>query len=336
MLTLSDTYDPNTRIDQITGKCARTVEWISLINTASRRLANRGDWNNTVVPIYICVMNGCVVWPRYVKQIRRINVCSHAIPIHNSWYKFLSAYQSDCGWQGWRGAEVGFSFDGQTAVVQDVMGDGRYIRAYARNAVDFGKTLTIFGIDNDGQPLAHKDADGNWVPGAVITLADPYGSTNTYVRRIDYVTKDVTQQIVDVFAYNASTDLLEEVAHYDPGEVTPTYTKSKLNMAWPTCCTGTVTPNCCGTRRGILAMVKLRYIPAAFDTDLILIDNVDALRKMIMSIKAEEAGDFTARQQWEADAVHEMNRDLEDNSPDENFSVADNTIGSRVRCNQVF
>lgn len=336
MLTLGDCKNPDNRIDQITGSCGNTVEFLSLINSASRRGSNRGDFNNTFVPIYVCVYQGCVVWPRYVKQVRRINVCSHALPIHNSWYQFLPANQQQCGWGQWRGPEVGFSFNGQTSVLQDILGDGRYVRAYARNPADFGKTVTIFGIDNDGWPLKHDDGSGNLVPGQVITLADPFGSTSTTVRRIDYVVKDETQDFVDVYAYNPATDLLEELAHYAPGETTPTYTRSKLGITWPTSCTPGATPNCCGTKRGILAMVKLRYIPAKYDTDLILIDNVDALKKMIMSIKAEEAGNFQQAKQWETDAIHELNRDLEDNNPDDTFAATDNTLGPYTRANACF
>lgn len=335
MLTLGDTKDPNNRLDQIAGACVDSAEFLSLVNSASRRASNRGDFNNTVVHIYVCVYQGCVVWPRYVKQVRRINVCNHAIPIHNSWYQFLPANQQQCGWGQWRGPDLSFTFSGQTSVVQDIQGDGRYVRAYARNNSDYGKTVTIFGVDNNGWPLQHDDGTGHMVPGAVITLANPFGSTNVMVRSIDYTIKDATQDFVDLYAYNATTNLLEELAHYSPGETTPTYTRSRLVVNWPSCTPG-ATPSCCGQKRGVLAAVKLRYIPAIYNTDLILIDNVDALRKMILSIKAEEAGNFQMAKQWEADAIHELNRDIEDNSPDTVFAAADNTLGPSTRNNSCF
>lgn len=339
MLTLLDCQnDPG--LISVSGVCPTSQDFTDLVNTSQRRLLRRGDWFETFVPIFVCVYNGCLVMPRYVQQIRRINICNRAFPVHNGWWEFLAFNQSYCGWgsqvDGWRGQQCGLTQQGTSAVFQDVMGDGRLIRAYPRCQGDVGKTMTIFGVDNNGQPLVTIDPNtGIATQGVQIVLALPFGSTNTYVRRIDYVVRDQTSMIVDVYAYNATTNLLEDIAHYEPSETTPTYARYKLNGGWQGQANVT-SPGCCGVARGVLMMVKLAYIPAINPTDLVLISNVDALKKMFQSIKFENANDIQNAKLCEADAISEMNREFENNFPDEQFAAAVNTLGPGVWSNSCF
>ena len=340
MLTLSDAqHSPG--IKRVIGGCPTSQESTDLINEAARRLMRRGDWFDTAIPIFVCVYNGCLVMPRYVQQIRRINVCNRELSVRNGWFEFLAYNQNHCGWgrwlSSWLGAECGLTQQASTSVFQDVMGDGRTIRAYARCAADIGKTMRIYGLDNNGQPLVTKNlSTGEITQGALLTIASPFGSTSDFVRRIDYIVRDPTTMMVDVYAYNASTNLLEDIAHYEPGETTPTYSRYKLNIQWPTCGTGTVQPNCCGTKRGVVMMVKLRFIDAQQPNDLVLVPCVDALKLMVMTIIAEDSRDRNSARALEKDAIEVMNRELENNSPDDQFAVSNESLGAGVRSNQCF
>lgn len=328
-------------VRKIIPDCPSSDEFADYVNSATRMLMRRGDWWETAVPIFVCVTNGCIVWPRYVGQVRKLNICNQPVMLRNLWYEFMVGVQSGCGaWRNWMGMECGMKQQGQSPVMQDILGEGRTVRAYARCNADYGKTITIFGTDNNGQPLKHLDLSTNtWQAGQVLTLNNTFASTTTFVRHIDYVTKDVTQCIVDVYGYDAVNDVLEDIAHYEGGETTPSYSKTKLDMAWPwtaTGCSGSSTPSCCGTRRGVLALVKLKFIPVVADSDLVLIPNIDALKSMFRSIRLREKGDLAGAVQYEMDAVRELNRELEDHSPDEQFSTIDNTFGGVTFSNQAF
>jgi|SRR5881394_342093 len=341
MLSLQDTQN-SPGIKRIVGACATSQDATDLINEAARRLMRRGDWFDTAIPIFVCVYNGCLVMPRYVQQIRKINFCNREIQVKNGWFEFLAYNQNHCGWgtwlSSWLGQQSGITQQASTSVFQDVMGDGRTIRAYARCNADYGKTMRIFGEDNNGQPLITFDpVTGAITQGALLTLATPFGSTASFVRRIDYIVRDPTTMIVDVYAYNATTNLLEDIAHYEPSETTPTYSRYKLNIPWPNPGQGsTFQPNCCGTKRGVVMFVKLRAIDAQQPNDLVLVPNVDALKLAIMGIIREDAGDRDGARAFEKDAIEVMNRTLEDNSPDDQFTVGLNSLGSGVRSNQAF
>lgn len=336
MLTLREVKDAP-EIKAVSKFCPDSAEFVALINQVTRKLARRGDWSGTVVPIFVCVRNGCVVWPRYVGRVRRINMCNQTVPVRNMWYEFMEGVNGcHSSWKSWMGGECQLLDQGQTSVLQDVMGDGRTIRAYARCQADFGKTMRIFGTDNNGQQLITKNTDGTWSAGTPITLANPFGSTSVFVRHVDYVTRDATQCPVDVYAYNATTNVLEDLAHYEPSETTPSYQRTKLGGSWPNSCSTSQSPGCCQARKGVLALVKLKFIPAIADTDLILIDNIDALVLEIQATKSREAGDLVSMAAFQRAAIEELNRDLEDNSPDDQFAVNDLTFGGRTFTNRCF
>jgi len=326
------------RIVQIASACADSVEFISLINDAARRYMRRGDFIGTVEDIFVCVTNGCFVAPRYVGAIRRVNVCNRSVQVENGWWRFMPSNQRECSWHSWMGQQVsGLEQRGTSSVFQDIQGEGRLIRAYTRCQADLGKTVQIFGTDNNGQALQTENPDGTWETGVTLTLGTPFASTSTYVRHIDYVVKDPTECPINLYAYNATADVLEDLAQYEPSETNPQYSKYHLSMNWPNHGTGTVSgPGCCGVKFGVLLRVKLKFIPAQVDTDALPINNVDALKMMIMSVKAEEAGDFQTAKAWELAAVHEGNLEIADEIPEEQFAVNNNVLGPHTWSQQCF
>lgn len=342
MLVYQDVMD-DLGIQRAAVYCNTSPEFRDLTNQAQRRLMRRGDWIGSAVPIYVCVYNGCVVWPRYVQAVRKIMFCNHHVPVENLWYRFMEgicdrggmAWWGNTMWGPW-GVPQGFlQQSGKTSVFQDIQGDGRLVRAYARCPQDLGSTVTIFGTDNNGQPLHTNNGDGTYSNGVKLVLQKPFASTPMFVRSIDYVLKDPTQCIVDLYAYNAATDLLEDLAHYDPTETRPDYERNRLSIPTPPCGLGGVAPPSSG-KRGVVALVKLKYFPAQFPTDLIFIDNLDALQFEIRSIKAGDAGKIAEKQEWEVAAIEALNRDIENQSPDTQFASINNVFGGRDFSNHCF
>lgn len=345
MLTFKDVKDSS--IANVAGYCTDSQEFAFLVNDACRRLLRRGDWVGTVQPIHMCAKRGCLVMPRYVQSIRKINVCNVPLTMGNLWYNFINNRDLCHPRWGWHSAcDAGglLTAQGQTSTYQDIMADGRVIRAYITAIEDVGKVIRFFGVDNGNQPLRCDNLNGTWSDGAPLALGWPYTTLslpynpNSYVRRIDRVTKDVTQGQVLVYAYDAVNNMLEDIAIYDPGETTPTYARYQLNVGRIGCSNTLSLTACCNTTvSSIVALVKLRFIPAKFDTDLVIVDNLDALKDMVQSVKLREAGDPDASFKMEASAVRELQRDLEDNYPDDTFSAQNYPVGTGVSfSNQCF
>jgi hypothetical protein len=309
----------------ISGVCASSAQFAARVNEVTRKLMRRGDWVGTIVPIHVCVKAGCVVWPRYVGQVRKINVCNHPVQIKNVWYDFLE--YRDRGWRSWCGCEAHMVQQSEAAAFSDIFGDGRFVRAYCTARADVGKTIQLFGEDNNGQPLRTQNSDGTYTDGITIVFAAPFASTSIYVRRIDRVIKDVTTGDVRLYAYNPVTDILEDLALYSPTETVPSYEKYRLHaQVWPTT-TSPPTTNCCPTL-SVVALVKLKFIKVVVDSDLVLIDNIDALKLLIQSTRYSEQGDRATAQGFEADAIRELNLDLRDHEPEEQTPVEINAFGN--------
>jgi hypothetical protein len=314
-------------IINISGVSSTGPSFAQLINSATQRLLRRGDWVGTVVPIFSCVFKGCVVWPRYVKDIRRLNVCKHRFaPVQNMWWDFLP-FDGKRGWrdQSWSsycGPQVTAMVQPKVPVFQDIQGDGRTLRAYPATPLDNNKTVTVFGTDNNGQPLMTTGA-GGFTMGIKAQLKLPYvefsnQGTSVLVRSIDRVIKDRTQGPVRLYAWNSSASVLEDVAYYEGSETNPSYLKTQIHTGGCGC-----NSNADGSAAtfGVIAIVKLAFVPVVNDDDLVLIDNVEALKNMVMSIRAEEAVDFETAATYEARAIRSLNLDLADRDEAEQIPV---------------
>lgn len=306
--------------------CPTSEEFIDFVNSAGQRAKRRGDFIGTILPIFVCVRRGCVVWPRFVDSVRKINVCNQPVPVRNMWFEFLEKQTHGCWWNSWTGVGPRMIGQTKTSTHNDIFGDNRTIRAFITVPEDVGKTVRIFGIDTNGQPLRTNNGNGTYSDGIVITLANPFGSTSTFVRSISYVLKDVTQGNVLLYAYDTVNDVMEDLAVYDPSDTVPSFAKYQLAIG--NCHVGnTGQVGDCGDARGVTALVKLAFIPARVPNDLVYIQNIDALKLLIMSIRYEDAGQRDKARQYEADAIRELNLEIADILPEDQTPVEFGELG---------
>jgi hypothetical protein len=330
MLTLLDAKQ-DSELVSASGVCGDSRAFVDRINSAQRNLLPRGDWVGTVVPIQFCVRGGCLVMNRYVQRIDKLNICNHALPIGNLWYNFLDLNQWRCGgFSGMLGPEPVMFAEGWSPTYNSVFGDGRLIRAFPRTHEDVGKTVRLFGVDNGNQPLRTNNGDGTWSEGIAITLALPFGSTSVYVRRIDRVVKDVTQGQVLLYAYDPAKDVMEDLAIYDPGETSPSYAKYRLELGHMTGCSAPGTVSSCCSVKSVVALVKLKFIPARFDTDLIFIDSLSALTLEVQAVKRQASGDIEGFREFQALAINQLNREIEEVFPDSQAAVSNAIFGPDI------
>jgi len=332
------------RANEVVGVCSNKATFRKLTNEATQRLMVRGNFWNTVKKLRVCVRCRSLVWPRAVDQVLALNVCG--VPVTNSgyWYQFLPMNGTDYGaLRGWgyfgsgvgvAGGGIGRGTCGNVVIQHDgvvpvqaqlTCGNPRYIRAYASYQADLGKTVTIFGVDDNGQTIMTKRADGTWQPGIVLTLASPYVGTPFLVREVQRVLKDATQGPVRLFAYDAVNDVLEDMATYAPSERSPAFLHSTVRGL--RCHTLSGSPTCNGLT-SVEALVKLRFIAVETDDDEVLIDNWVALKQMMLAIRAEDAGEDSAAEVLQAKAVRELNHELRVHIPEDQIPIAIEPFGS--------
>ena len=328
MMTFAQAKASN--ITSIAGVTPDSDAFKGYINEAIERLMYRGDFDGLVTIGCFCIKRGCVVFPRYVDSIREAKIhCYGSLYIKNQWYEFINDnwgwYQSQYAGSFWNynQCQANMLGKGRVPTHNTIMGVGRKVRAYPQVNADFGKTITIFGDDNNGQPLMHRNALGAYEPGLVLTLKTPYAETEGFVSNITRVDKEVTQKPVTLFAYNVADAVEEDLAVYDPQETLPSFIRYSLNI--PPCKDSDgVEQNRC-----MSALIKLRYIPVEFDSDYIPL-TMPALKLMVQAIKNEEGGDFNSSETLIAKAVRELNHVVLDRNPGTQISVMSNPIGNFI------
>lgn len=317
---------------RIAGACSSSDEFLDLTNDSVRQLMNVGNFWGTVQPMRGCIWGDCITWPRQVGSILAINSCNRPIPISNFWYSYMPWDEShiQCASNNIKNGSIGnvvVDNDGTTSVFNQIpCNTSMYLQFYITRPEDIGRHITVFGIDNGGQTIRTQRQDGTWQDGVVLTFALPFVQTTFAVRRVDRIIKDETAGQVNGFQWDgsalrdATNPLLFDLCHYEPSETNPDYIHSRIQGAGKSCV-------CSGTKQ-VSALVKLKYTPIKHDDDLVLIDNTDAIRDMIFSIREKEAGNLAQSQALELSSIRELNRQLRDRFPIEQFQVSFRPFGS--------
>ena len=300
-----------------------------MANQVIPRLLQRGDWPGSLMPVRVMVRNGQVTWFRYVGQVRSMHSCRGNIPVRPVWYEFLEwhGHRHHHAWEGWRERERQMTMQYRAPSYNDIYGPNCTVRLYVDAQEDVGATIQLFGADNNNQPLRTNNGDGTWSDGVTITAQIPFGSTSTFVSRIDRVIKSKTQSTARLYAYDATQNALYDLAVYEPSETVPSYLRYQLDGGRPgaTC------------REAIIALVKLKFLPVSASTDgLIFLEGAQgALLHGFRAVKREDAGDIQGASGYWKSAVEECNRQLEDADPDGPV-VENNVFAGRTFRNHLF
>jgi hypothetical protein len=269
-----------------------------------------------------------------VGTVLALNTCGNNAPVWNNWYEFSRLGSMGIMGEGFRVngeaciGNLAVANEGTTPVFNNVpCGKNFYIRAYPSTRLDIGKKITIFGIDSNGQTIRTK-RDGILLEGVDITMAVPFASTSILVREITRVIKQDTQGVVRLYQYDPENDVLHDCAVYDPYEETPDYRFTRITGS-PAFARG-----CCGCHNSenktIKGLVKLQFVPVRHDTDLVQIENIDAVALMIQGIRAREGTKPQTADSMEAAAVRELNLELRNRFPVEQTPITINPFGTAI------
>lgn len=318
----------------ISGVCPTSDEFKSLLNQAQRRIAKRGNWFGTEMLVNFCIYNGCLVLPRYIGTLMGVRFCDGTNPdILNHWYAIVGP--CDCQFA----SSHTVTEIGTAPAYNEISGDyGKYIRYYVDKLEDVGKTITIYGIDSNGQPLQEL-VGGVWQRGITLTAAAPFAQTTAKVRRITSVTREATQANarlyeVDPILYDADATPLvpdttegymRDLALYEPSETNPRYRKYFIKGF------DSISTSCSEsdgiTLRKVTALVKLQFVPVVSLNDFLMIDDFDAIKLMIRAIRQEDAGNDEGAEALIMKSVREMNFTERDKLPNRTTVVRVNAVG---------
>lgn len=278
--------------------------YVQLLNDAVRQLMDIGSWWSTVQTMIGCVYGRRIVWPCKIDAVLAVNIGHDRIALANHWFKFVHASSMTASKEN-----AHIAFDGTTPLFRECPEDKGVIRFYITNPDDAGKTITVYGSDENGTPVV--------LP--MILAATPVSTA--LLSEVTAITKDITAGEVKAYWFRAGVGLLEIAGVYRPNETAPEYLYSRLSRYYNGSCSS-------GDCKSIKALVKLGYEPMVLDTDICLIDNEDALKEMVQSIKRREAGDLAGANQFERSAIRRLNHQLKTRFPIDQIQVSVKPFGN--------
>lgn len=324
----------STRINRVAGFCPSSADWLALFNDAVRMLVNRGDFYGTVKKMRACIYGGCITWPREVGTVLAINSCHNSVPLHNHWYEYDRMERHDL-LDYWAAGCCGqiHGLQGDTSPVFNPIScnngsTGVYLRFYPSQPTDVGKIITVFGIDSNGNELRSVYPDGTFQDGVQVPLVLPFATligsapNVSTVRHVTRIIKDLTDGPVHAYQYDAANNILRDLARYEASETLPDYQTTRLG--------GNYSGACCGLPKTITSLVKLKWIAAVNDNDLVIIDNEDAIAMMMQAIKLDDAYDAEQKRAMEAEAVRELNLQLRNQLPLDQIPVTMSPFGTAL------
>lgn len=301
--------------------CNNSDDFKSLLNEATKRLMDRGDWPGTEKPILLTVQNGVVTFPRIVGAVRALNICNRDIPIYGEWFRFLPhqwSRGSCCGtWRSWCGQRPVMTEYGMGVQFADIPTDFCVLKVTGVPQDD-GAIIQFFGTNPQGESLVTTDVT-TITDGISITINQPFTVGSDVVKHIDRVIKPVTQGPVSVSAVDTVSGQETPIARFDASDTNPSFSQYRLAIS-----------QCVNTSPVFqaIALVKLKFIPVIVDTDIVLIPNLFALKLFMQGIRFGEAGDRNNALLYQADSVKELNLEMDNLLPVDQIPVDVNAFGT--------
>lgn len=300
------------------GACPTSSAVLSVINEATQRLMNKATWWNLRRIIRFYTTNNTITMPREVEKVLKVTAENVPVRNFNMAYEYLEGGPGEQCPTGGSNRDLLDMGDGwpiffdipapDTTTTTD--GGPCQLVAFSTNIGDVDREMTIFGVDSysadicgvagtPGVALPITQWDGG-VEGSVrepdLSLAANHITTQSF-KEITGVVKPVTLGHVCLYTYEPTTHRMYFLAKYHPDETRPSYRRYRIF------CPGL------SDYSNIGCLVQLRYVPMIRDSDVLLIQNLGALKLMAMAIREENDRNLSNAEVYEQKAYRVLNEE---------------------------
>lgn len=313
-------------IREATGIPSCDARFVSLLNNAQRYLADFGKWWGTYRRLYVCVNGGCITWPAGVANVESLHLDGTGVAILNLWYEFQNYVATpdpttvSCG--------ESLLIDRPTTPLHTDSPIAGKIRLYPSSSTDIGKRVLLQGIDSaTGRTIRTQDGSVH-VDGEYVTLAIPF-VTSTFTFAMPgptAVQKPLTNGLISAYSVHAGTGVENLIAEWGPSERNPDYRRS-FSLNYPTSTNTCMSeangcstvPSCAGVVAE--AIVRMEVVPAAVDSDWLLIPNLNALRHGMVALQMQSKSKYQEGEIETQQALRILRAELQKYSPKSTMRV---------------
>ena len=297
------------------------------INEACRRLLVKADLPYTTRQLRMRTDNGCFPLPREVEKVIWVNFDNYPGRVFNQHYEFLSsgpgeinAHRPGSGIKDLVDAGLyAFMFDMPSietltgeCCTDRTLGEGLNIIAVSDSAADTNLSVTIYGTNRLQMDLPSEDLQINQWSGGVEGQLDIGGgwsdsaviktSTQLY-RELKAWKKPVTTGYVSLYAIEKSSNKMWFLAKAHPDDTRPMWRRYKITNR---SCGGVEDCSC------ILMLVKLKWVKMTRADDILCVQNLDAIKQMVISLREENAGKLQDAILYEQNAERLLNAQIKE------------------------
>jgi hypothetical protein len=192
--------------------------------------------------------------------------------------------QDLCCCDDWCGSVAGYE-RGVHPTSRDLDSTNQKLRLYVTDERDLGMNVIFSGEDQNGHVIYGMDGL-HQIQGFKITTLSPYADSDFIVTKLTRVLKPMSYGDILLYQVDNTTGAQVLLSRYLASETNPAYRRYYINPICSTC--GSYTVN---------ALAKLEFIPAARDTDPLIIGNIPALTEMVQALRGYSQ---------EVEAAHKM------------------------------
>ena len=282
------------------------------LDEAMRRLFNKKDIPHALHRLRVKLQNCCFPLPYFADTIVGFSIDGTPARVFGQAYEFLSSGPGDTLYPAAYGVMNNLIDLGEFPTQFDIpvaddntagrVEDQYRLIAFSTANEDRDKSITIRGYDKllgeiewisstsgPGETLKINHWSGGTEGLVSGALTGQHHSTR-YFRQISQVYKPETKGYVSLYAFNPSTNYMYFLAKMHPKETTPHYRRYRVT-------------NCDSCAHCILALVRLRYIKPTAAEDILPVQNLDAIKFMLMALKEEDSRAASAADVLEQKAV---------------------------------
>ena len=213
----------------IFGHC-REEKLFRQITDSIELLAGKGEVDPLRGFVDLCVDGNCVTLPREVETVLSVNICGRPAISRDRLFEF------HLNGPGSRDTECRhiWTDGGNFPTYRDLKCPVKLI-AFLDSAEDSGKTLKVFGYDEQNRPLRTRVGDV-WEDGLRVPMIFGYSlpsSGDPTVSRITGIVKDVTVANVRLSSFDSSSTSGTLIGVFEPDETQPQYRRIKISPCGP-------------------------------------------------------------------------------------------------------
>lgn len=295
------------------GVCYNDARVLPKINEATRRLMNKAKWWNLYRRIRFYTDKNSITLPREVEAVVRVDIDGQSVKAFHMAYDFIDGGPGDTQpGEGYCRDLVDLGDDWPVFFDIPYNTPSRLV-AFSTELADEALNLTVWGRDShnaDVEPGGSLLPIMRWrggVEGSVdATNIAPKLSVASY-KEITGIAKPVTKGHICLYTYDPTDHRMYFLAKYHPDEIRPQYRRYRITAP-------DFQEGC-----NVLCLVKLRYVPHIRDTETLLIQNLDALKLMVMAIRSENDRKLSEAEGYEQKAVRAL---TEEHKIKQNMEIA--------------